>query len=113
MSRPTSQAEYYNISQEEAKRRLDRDKSIILLDVRTPEEHAEVRIPGSQLLPLDSIRREAEKRLPNHNATIFTYCRSGKRSEAAAEALASMGYREVYNIGGIISWPYEKEKGKR
>jgi len=40
------------------------------------------------------------------------YCRSGKRSEAAAKALTGMGYINIYDFGGIIDWPYETVSGK-
>lgn len=100
-----------HLSQEEAKKKLDEDKEIILLDVRTPQEYKEKHIPNSILLPLDTIKRDSEKKLTNKEATIFVYCRSGGRSATAAATLASLGYTNVYNIGGIISWPYETEKG--
>ena len=43
--------------------------------------------------------------------TIFVYCRSGRRSVTASEALVKLGYTKVYNLGGIINWPYETENG--
>ena len=102
---------YANISAEEAKSRLDSGEEIILLDVRTPAEHFETRIPNSMLIPVDQIEEEALTRLPDKNATIFVYCRSGRRSVTASRALVKMGYTSVYNLGGIIDWPYETETG--
>ena len=42
---------------------------------------------------------------------LYVYCRSGQRSTTAKRKLLEMGFEEVYNVGGIISWPYEVETG--
>lgn len=99
------------ITPEEAKTRLDAGEAIILVDVRTAEEHAEVRIPGSLLLPVDEIGQRAGEVLPDTSATLFVYCRSGRRSAIAADDLSKRGYTAVYDLGGIIDWPYETETG--
>lgn len=101
------------LSQAEAKRRLDEDKSIVLLDVRTPQEYRESHISNSRLLPLDSLKAEVKDALIDKSATIFVYCRSGNRSAMATKLLSELGYTNVYNIGGIMSWPYETEKGNK
>lgn len=107
------QGGYFNMKQDEAKRNLEEDPSIILIDVRTPEEYADLHIPGSVLIPLDTIKNEAEKKLTDKEATVYVYCRSGNRSASAAKTLAELGYTKVYNIGGISTWPYETEKGRK
>jgi rhodanese-related sulfurtransferase len=97
------------VSSEEAKRMLQEDKEVILLDVRTPQEHAQIRIPNSKLIPLDELRY-AYPDLPKDKKYIV-YCRSGERSAFATYFLRHMGY-EAYNLaGGILLWPYEKESG--
>ena len=73
----------------------------ILLDVRTPEEFAARHLPGSLLLPLDRIEAEAGTVLPNKNAAIQVFCRSGRRSRAAKSVLERMGYTSVTDLGGI------------
>ncbi len=105
-------ANYKDIKPEEAKKRLDGETGIILLDVRTQEEYDEKHIPDSILIPVDVIEKEAQTKLTDKNATIFVYCRSGRRSAIAAEALVKMGYTKVYNLGGINDWPYETETGR-
>lgn len=102
---------YADIKPEDAKKRLDSEKDIILLDVRTLEEYTEKHIPGSLLIPVDEIEKKAGSMLKDKNAPIFVYCRSGNRSVTASKALVSMGYTKVYNLGGIISWPYATEAG--
>ena len=97
------------VSYEEAKKMLQEDKDVILLDVRTPQEHVQIRIPNSKLIPLDELRY-AYKDLPKDKKYIV-YCRSGERSAFATYFLRHMGY-EAYNLaGGILLWPYEKESG--
>jgi phage shock protein E len=105
------QGGYYEMNQNEANRNMKEDKSIVLVDVRTPQEYAELHIPGSILIPLDTLKTEAEKKLMDKKAIIYLYCRSGNRSASAAKTLVELGYSKVYNIGGISSWPFETEKG--
>lgn len=100
-------ASFSNITPEQAKKRLESEKDIILLDVRTKEEHETGHIKDSILMPLDKLKEEAEKSLKDKDVTIFVYCRSGSRSTSAAEILIGLGYKNVYNLGGIIDWPYE------
>lgn len=101
------------IDHSEAKKRLDTEKDIILLDVRTEQEYVENHIPRSTLIPLNVLAREASKKLSNKQATIFVYCRSGNRSKAAVKRLLKLGYSNVYNLGGIIRWPYKTVSGKK
>ena len=99
-----------NISPQEAKKRLETEKGIILIDVRTPAEYKSGHIPGSISMPLDSLGVDVRKKLPNLNSTIFVYCLSGGRSSRAVSTLERMGYTNVNNLGGISSWPYEIAK---
>jgi phage shock protein E len=49
--------------------------------------------------------------IPDKEATYIIYCRSGNRSATAAQQLIDLGYQNVYDMGGIIDWPYETETG--
>ncbi|MFN7065519.1 MAG: rhodanese-like domain-containing protein [Aquificaceae bacterium] len=96
------------VGPQEAKEKIQRDK-VVLLDVRTPQEHAQLRIPNSILIPLDELRH-ALRDLPKDRVYIV-YCRSGVRSAFATYFLRHMGY-EAYNLaGGILTWTYETESG--
>lgn len=95
------------ITAQEAKEMLDSDTSIILLDVRSQEEYDQGHIKNALLIPDTSIIDDAENLLTDKSATILVYCRSGRRSALAASDLASLGYTNVYDFGGIIDWPYE------
>jgi len=82
-------------------------KEYILLDVRTEGEFVNEHIEGAILIPDNEIGERATDELPDKNALILIYCRSGRRSEAAARELVEMGYTNVYDFGGILDWPFE------
>ena len=103
-------AVYMNITAEEAKEIMDSEEGYIILDVRTREEYDEGHIPGAILIPNTEIEAKAEDVLTDKNQLILVYCRSGRRSKIAAEALAELGYTNIKEFGGIIDWPYEVEK---
>ena len=102
-------AVYVNITAEEAKQIMDSEEGYIILDVRTQAEYAQGCIPGAVLLPLDDIEDKAHVVLPDKDQLILVYCRSGRRSKIAAEALVELGYTNIKEFGGIIDWPYEVE----
>ena len=98
---------YKQITPEEAKTMMDEQENYILLDVRTQEEFDEGHIEGAVVIPDTEIADRAEAELTDQEATILVYCRSGRRSKLAAQALADLGYTNIYEFGGIIDWPYE------
>lgn len=100
---------YMKISAEEAKKRMDANPNAITVDVREPSEYAQGHIKNAVLVPLGTIGNETLQILPDKNAEILIYCRSGRRSKAAANKFLELGYTNVYDFGGILSWPYGKE----
>ena len=101
---------YQRISAAEAMVMMDSYDELIILDVRTEEEFSEGHIPGAILSPDYELAERAETELPNKDQLILVYCRSGRRSKAAAEMLVGMGYTNVKDFGGIIDWEYDIEK---
>ena len=101
---------YTVITAEEAKELMD-SSEVTLVDVRTPDEYAEVRIDGAILIPHNEISARAETELPNKDATIIVYCASGVRAQQAAGILVDLGYTHVSTMGGILSWPYDTVSG--
>ncbi len=80
---------------------------MIIVDVRTPEEYAQEHIEGAINIPNEEITDKEPEQLPDKDARILVYCRSGVRSKQAADKLVVMGYGNVYDMGGINDWPYE------
>ena len=91
-------AAYKTLTPQQAKQRMEQNDKIVVLDVRTQEELIEAK------------SEEVAKVLPDKDAEILVYCRSGKRAHRASQALADMGYTNIEHIGGIMDWPYEVVK---
>lgn len=81
------------------------DSQVVLVDVRTKSEFDEGHIRNAILIDVkaDSFMMSARDLLPKEK-TIAVYCRSGRRSVAAAERLSADGYEVVNLKGGIMSW---------
>jgi phage shock protein E len=81
-----------------------REKGFVLVDVRTTEEHDRGAIPGTDLnieyREIGKRHKELGASLDDH---IVVYCQSGKRSNIAADTLADLGYKNVYNIRGSMN----------
>lgn len=103
-------AVYVNITAEEAKEIMDTEEGYVILDVREQDEYDAGHISGAILIPFTQIEAKANEMLPDKDQLILVYCRSGRRSKIAAEALAELGYTNIKEFGGIIDWPYEVEK---
>ena len=105
----TSADGYQQISQEEAKEMMD-TQEVIILDVREQDEYDSGHIPGAVLLPVGTIDETTTAEvIPEMDSTVLVYCRSGNRSKTASAALAELGYTDIYEFGGINTWPYETE----
>ena len=70
-----------------------------LVDVRTPEEHAQGTLPGSMNVPLHVIHH-GHKQL-DKSKPVIVYCASGGRSEQAKSVLQSLGFENVHNLGSL------------
>lgn len=93
-----------SLSMKEAQVELEKDKSIVLIDVRTEDEYRQGHINGSVNIPLDRLPGVFEKKVPDKNSRIFVYCLSGARSAQGCGWMEQKGYKNVTNIGGISSW---------
>lgn len=101
-------AQYRKISPQLAKQMMDSEEPVTIVDVRTKSEFNSGHIRDAILLPNESITTaERPQELPDTDATILVYCRSGNRSAQASRKLVSLGYVNVYDFGGINTWPYE------
>lgn len=98
---------YQQITAQEAKTIMDSETDYVIIDARTEEEFAAGHIPNAILIPEYEIAERAPTELPHKDGLILVYCRSGRRSKIASEALVKLGYTNVKEFGGIIDWPYE------
>ena len=100
-----AEGSYQQITQEEAKEMMD-TQEVIILDVREQDEYDSGHIPGAVLLPVGSINEDtAAEVIPETDSTVLVYC----RSKTASSTLAGLGYTNIYEFGGINTWPYETE----
>ena len=86
---------------------MNREDGHIIVDVRRRDEYDEGHLPDAILIPNESIDKTRPQELPDLDQIILVYCRSGRRSKEASEKLAAMGYKNVYEFGGIITWTGE------
>jgi len=104
-----TQTGYQAIDASQAKSMIDSNTEVVILDVRTQEEFDQGHIFAAVLLPVSDIPTRASELLPDKDVFILVYCRSGNRSVTAAQMLVDLGYRHVFEFGGIVDppWPYE------
>jgi rhodanese-related sulfurtransferase len=95
------------IAAADAKALVDRGEAR-WLDCRHPGEHAERRIPGAELVPLDSLRHDGVFGI-EAGVPYIVYCRNGRRSRAAVFLLRERGIAARALAGGIADWPYALE----
>ena len=101
---------YQQITQETAKEMMD-TQEVLILDVREQHEYDGGHIPGAVLLPVGTITKDtAYAIIDDLDTVVLVYCRSGNRSKTASQALVDLGYTNIYEFGGINTWPYEIEK---
>jgi len=82
----------------------------VIIDVRTDKEYNSGHIPGALHIPVDEIESRLPAEFPERTAELIFYCASGVRSQTALETAQKLGYQDVYNLGGISSWPYDIEQ---
>ena len=102
---------YQQITAEEAKSMMDEQPDAVILDVREQDEYDAGHIPGAVLLSVGTIDEEtAASAILEKDTVVLVYCRSGNRSKTASQALADLGYTQIYEFGGIQDWPYDLER---
>lgn len=97
------------ISAQAVYRKIQDGEDFVFLDVRSPQEHAEVRLPKSTLIPLGALRKRLAE-IPQ-GKEIVAFCKISLRGYEAALILKAAGFDDVKVMdGGVAMWPYEKEK---
>lgn len=93
------------VAPQEFLQRLEADTTAILLDVRRPEEFAEGHLQDAQLLNwLNRETFDEGAKALDKTKTVYVYCRSGRRSNEAANYLAEQGYNVIDMKGGYLAW---------
>lgn len=95
-----------SIKVSELQARLKTDTSLVLLDVRTPEEYNGPlgHIDGSLLIPLSELESRISELDKYKDKEIIVYCRSGNRSHTATGILLDKGFKAVNMLGGMKAW---------
>ena len=95
---------------EEAHRFLQLHPEAVLVDVREEAEYITGHARDAELLPVDELDAEsADLVIGTKDTPVLVYCRTGRRSREAAQKLEELGYTEVYDMGGLVGWPYGLE----
>ena len=104
----TKDNKHKTISSLEAIEMMNNEKDYVIIDVRTIEEYSDGHVEGAINIPLDDINDIVN--LYDKDKLIMIYCRSGNRSNQAANILDDLGYTNVYDFGGINTWPNDLVK---
>ena len=93
------------VTAEDVKKAIDTKENVVILDVRTNAEVDKGKIQGSINIPLDLLKKNVEKYLPDKTKKTYVYCLSGSRSMAAVQLMEQLGYTEVYTMtSGMLAW---------
>ena len=111
-SKETSLARIEKISVDEVYKiseNIDKYQEYVIIDVRTEDEYNGGHIKNAINIPVANISEiEVSK-----DKKIIVYCRSGSRSTTAAVELQKLGYKSIYNMGGVLDWNYDLVKEKK
>jgi len=96
----------------EVKNKLDAGQTPFILDVRGPDEFEQMRLGiGETLIPLGALRRRLSELPQDKEREIICYCKISLRGYEAALVLEANGWKNVRVMeGGIMAWPYAREK---
>lgn len=93
-----------DLSPKEFKNRIEAD-TVVLIDVRTPEEYMEGFIAGAGTIDIKSGLFETKIQKLDKEEAVYVYCAAGSRSTTAARILEKNGFTKIYNLdGGVRAW---------
>ena len=78
-------------------------KNAVLIDVRTAEEFNEGHLDNAINVSSTVIKFNIKAHVTDLETPIIVYCRSGRRSTESADILVNLGYKNVYDMGGITT----------
>ncbi|MEN3037574.1 MAG: rhodanese-like domain-containing protein [Candidatus Kryptonium sp.] len=101
---------YIDITPIEAQRKIEQNKKVLLLDVRTKEEFSEWHLKNAVNIPVQELEERLDELKKYKDFEIIVYCKGGVRSKIAGEILVKNGFKYVYNLsGGINEWKKQFE----
>jgi len=107
MGLASCQDDQYKISIDEFQSAVLED-STVLIDVRTPEEFEVARIPGAINIDVKSDSFSIKIKSLDKSLPFYLYCRSGVRSNRAAEKMSEEGFERIHDLqDGILGWREE------
>lgn len=86
---------------------LINDYDVTIIDVRSADEYKRGHIVDAINIDVEVISDEVEDIVKDKSKKVLVYCQSGSRAKTASQKLVDLGYMDVYNIGGIVDWPYD------
>ncbi len=103
---------FRGISAEDLRRRLDQPEPPFLLDVRNPDEYEQLRLGvGEHLIPLGALRGRLHELPADKSREVVCYCKISLRGYEAARILQANGFGRVQVLeGGVLAWPFPREK---
>jgi len=106
------QRQMMGISPVELKAEIDRGQAPFILDMRGPDEFAQMQLGiGEVLIPLGALRSRLSELPEDKNTEIVTFCKISLRGYEASCILRAHGYTNVRVLeGGIVAWPYPRKK---
>jgi len=100
-----AKAKIKEISVAEAKAKIESGAPLVVLDVREPKEYKKGHLPKAVNLPRGLLEFKVNKVIPNKDAYVIVYCKSGGRSALATLTLKRMGYKNAVSMaGGWKAW---------
>jgi phage shock protein E len=101
------------INQESLLKRIEqKDASMIILDVRTPEEFAAGHIPGAINIPYTHLPARVSELTDAGDKDVVLYCRTGVRAERAAQRMREQGFTRLLHLDGDMNAWDEKNRPK-
>lgn len=94
------------ISGKQLKEMMEGSTPPLLIDVRTPQEYSGGHISKSKNIPVQNFEDTIKKMGLKSDSPMVVYCQSGMRASQASSILNKLGFKEIYNLGGIGNWSY-------
>jgi phage shock protein E len=112
---PAETSSLTTMSQFDLMARMQRkDPDLVVLDVRTPAEFAAGHVPGARNIPHDLLQSSIESLGDARNKQVILYCRSGRRTQLAAEVLQKSGFKRLSHLeGDFLAWESEQRPIER